>query len=154
MTNCLFCKIIAGEIPCYKVYEDENVLAFLDIKPLNPGHTLIVPKKHAEHLLESSEVDVCSILLAAKRIAPAIMQSVGALGCNVNFNVGHAGGQVIFHTHVHIIPRYADDGYKEWCRVEENIKDNLDGVAERVREFLKNDGCVDGVCLSRLPNQN
>ncbi|HBR80111.1 MAG: Histidine triad (HIT) protein [Candidatus Uhrbacteria bacterium GW2011_GWE2_45_35] len=136
MTNCLFCNIIAGEIPCHKIYEDENVLAFLDIKPLNPGHTLIVPKKHAEHLLESTNEEVMAVMTAAKKIAPGIMESVGAMGCNINFNVGHSAGQIIFHTHLHIIPRYEDDGYKEWCRTEDLI-DNLSDVAERIQEVFE-----------------
>jgi len=135
MSTCIFCQIIAGESPSHKIYEDEKVLAFLDIKPLNPGQTVVVPKKHAEHLLESTDEEIVSLILAAKKIAPIIMQSVGAQGCNINFNVGHSAGQMIFHTHLNIIPRYDDDGYKEWCRIEE-VKDNLLDVSERIRDGL------------------
>lgn len=133
--DCLFCKIIAGEIPCHKIYEDENILAFLDIKPLNPGHALVIPKKHAEHLLETSEEDAGALMNAAKKIAPAIMQSVGASGCNVNCNIGRAAGQLIFHTHFHIIPRYDNDGFEPWRR-DEDIGDGLSEVAERIRGVL------------------
>jgi len=136
MSTCIFCQIIAGEAPSHKIYEDEKVLAFLDTKPLNPGQTVVVPKKHAEHLLESTDEEITSLILAAKKIAPVVMQSVGAQGCNINFNVGHSAGQVIFHTHLNLIPRYDDDGYKEWCRIDE-VKDNLLDVSERIRDGLE-----------------
>lgn len=133
--NCLFCKIIAGEIPCHKIYEDEKILAFLDIKPLNPGHTIIVPKKHADHLLETDDEGAAALMKAAKKIAPVIMQSVGAPGCNFHCNVGHAAGQVVFHTHFHVIPRYTNDGFEPWIR-KDNASDGLADVACRIRNLL------------------
>lgn len=136
MNECLFCKIVAGEIPCHKIYEDDQVLAFLDIKPLNPGHAQLVPKHHSEHLLEAGEEDARAIIDAAKKIVPAILQSVGALGCNIHSNIGHAAGQVVFHTHVHLIPRYEDDGFQAWHRDGE-VSDGLSEVAERIRDSLK-----------------
>jgi histidine triad (HIT) family protein len=145
MPECLFCQIAAGNIPCHKIYEDENVLAFLDIHPLNPGHTQIIPKKHSGHLLEADEIDARAIMDAAKKITPAILQCVGAPGCNFHSNIGRAAGQVIFHTHVHLIPRYADDGFQDWERTGE-VSDGLASVAERIRDFLKDDGCADGIC--------
>lgn len=135
MTPCLFCQIVAGEIPCSKIYEDDQILAFLDIHPLNPGHTLLVPKKHAEHLLESSLEDAVALISAAKKIVPAIMASVGAQGCNVTFNIGHSAGQVVFHTHLHVIPRYDNDGYKPWERNDETT-DSLESIAERIRDSM------------------
>jgi len=136
MPDCLFCKIIAGEIPCHKVYEDERVLAFLDIHPLNPGHTQLIPKRHSEHLLESNEEDSRAIIDAAKKIVPAILQSVGAPGCNIHSNIGHAAGQVVFHTHLHLIPRYDDDGFKDWQR-DGDVSDGLSDVAERIRGVVE-----------------
>lgn len=136
MSECLFCKIAAGEIPCHKVYEDDSVLAFLDIKPLNPGHALIIPKHHATHLLETAEEDARALIGVAKKIAPAIVQSVGATGCNVNCNIGRSAGQLVFHTHVHVIPRYDDDGFKPWSR-EECFSDDLAEVAQRIREAFE-----------------
>jgi len=135
MPNCLFCQIVAGEIPCHKVYEDENVLAFLDIHPLNPGHTQIIPKIHSEHLLEARGEDFGAVMEAAKKITPAILQSVGAPGCNIHSNIGRAAGQVVFHTHVHLIPRYDDDGFQEWERTGQ-VSNGLEGVAERIRDIL------------------
>lgn len=133
--NCLFCQIIKGEIPCNKVFENDQVLAFLDIKPLNPGHTLIIPKQHAEHLLETNEVEARAVMDVAKKITPAILESVGAQGCNVTCNIGRAAGQIIFHTHVHVIPRYEGDGFEAWHRDGE-VSDGLSEVAERIRYLL------------------
>lgn len=136
MPDCLFCKIIAGEIPCHKIFEDDLTLAFLDIKPLNPGHALVIPKNHSEHLLETSIEDARAIMNTAKKITPVIMQSVGANGCNVTCNIGHSAGQIIFHTHVHVIPRYDDDGFKSWQRDGE-VSDGLAEVAERIKERIR-----------------
>lgn len=136
MSECLFCKIAAGEIPCHKIYDDRLVLAFLDIKPLNPGHALIIPKRHAAHLLETSDEEARALMETAKKIAPAIVQSVGATGCNVNCNIGRSAGQLVFHTHLHVIPRYEDDGFKPWQRDGE-VSDSLADVAQRIRAALE-----------------
>lgn len=110
-------------------------MAFLDIKPLNPGHTVIATKKHADHLLETDSDDVHALVSVIRRIAPAIMQSVGAPGCNVHCNVGHAAGQVVFHTHFHIIPRYTNDGFEPWSR-DKNSEDSLADVSEKIRRLI------------------
>jgi histidine triad (HIT) family protein len=135
MPDCLFCKIVAGEIPCHKIYEDNSVLAFLDIKPLNPGHTLLVPKEHAENLLDSSTDTATALISTAKKITSAILQSVGASACNITFNNGAAAGQVVLHTHLHIIPRFKGDGFEAWHR-EGLSSDVLPGVAKRIRDVL------------------
>ncbi|MEX2034468.1 MAG: HIT family protein [Xanthobacteraceae bacterium] len=105
--NNIFAKIIRGELPCYKVYEDDKVLAFLDIMPRAPGHTLVLPKAPARNILDIEPADLAAVALAAQKIAKTAVKVFGADGVTVQqFNEG-AGGQVVFHLHLHIIPRRA-----------------------------------------------
>lgn len=106
MTDCLFCKIIAGDIPSHKVYEDENVLAFLDIGPVSRGHTLFVPKNHATDLVSGSPDDAAALIRAAHNIIPAFLERLGAVAHNLALNSGADAGQIVFHTHLHFMPRY------------------------------------------------
>ncbi len=103
----IFAKILRGELPCYKVYEDDKVLAFLDIMPRAPGHTLVLPKSSARNLLDVEPDDLAAVARAAQKIAKAAMNAFSADGITIQqFNEG-AGGQVVFHLHVHVIPRKA-----------------------------------------------
>lgn len=105
--NNIFAKIIRGELPCHKVYEDDKVLAFLDIMPRAPGHTLVLPKAPARNILDIEPDDLAAVALAAQKIAKTAVKVFGADGVTVQqFNEG-AGGQVVFHLHLHIIPRRA-----------------------------------------------
>ena len=105
--NNIFAKILRGELPCHKVYEDDKVLAFLDIMPRAPGHTLVLPKAPARNLLDVAPDDLAAVMQAAQKIAKAAMKVFGADGITIQqFNEG-AGGQVVFHLHVHVIPRKA-----------------------------------------------
>jgi histidine triad (HIT) family protein len=105
--NNIFAKILRGELPCHRVYEDENTLAFLDIMPRAPGHTLVLPKAPARNILDVSPDDLAHVHKVAQRIAKAAMGVFGAEGITIQqFNEG-AGGQVVFHLHVHVIPRKA-----------------------------------------------
>jgi histidine triad (HIT) family protein len=124
---CIFCKIINGEIPSYKIYEDESTFAFLDIKPVNPGHTLIIPKKHYQNLEEISETDLQSLILVVKKIGAKIKQELGVPGYNCYENNDPVAGQVIPHLHFHIIPRLENDGFKYWSG-----SDYLSGQAEEL----------------------
>lgn len=110
--DCLFCKIIAGEIPCSKVYEDDDFLGFLDLYPVNPGHTLIVPKVHFRNLLDVPADVAAKTYGVASKVAAAVMQAMNADGINLVQNNEEAGGQVVFHSHLHLIPRFSDDGLK------------------------------------------
>lgn len=103
--QCLFCSIVSGEIPCQKIYEDENTFAFLDIGPVSEGHTLVVPKVHAVDLASGSLEAAERMMRTVYRIAPAILKAVGADGYNLGMNHGEAAGQDVMHTHVHIMPR-------------------------------------------------
>ena len=112
--DCIFCKIIAGQIPSFKVYEDENVLAFLDIAPVNSGHTLVVPKKHFTNLEEISKDELCQLAVAIKKVGKAIKDGLGAEGYNVMENNDPIAGQIVPHLHFHVIPRRSGDGLKLW----------------------------------------
>jgi histidine triad (HIT) family protein len=134
MTNqdCIFCKIINNEIPAAKVYEDEQVLAFLDINPVNPGHTLVIPKEHHETLLEMTEQAVDKVFNVGRKIASTMKEALDAPGVNIAMNVGEAAGQVVFHAHLHVMPRFEGDGHALF-----KGKPYPDGEMEKVQEKLK-----------------
>jgi len=110
MENCVFCRIIRGEIPADKVYEDGHILAFLDIAPLNKGHTLVIPKEHFFSVTETPPELLAAIMQAAARIGAAMMRAVDADGFNLILSNGACAGQVVQHTHLHVVPRFPDDG--------------------------------------------
>ena len=112
--DCLFCKIAAGEIPCAKVYEDEHILAFLDIHPIAKGHTLVLPKAHCPTLLDVPDSEGEYLIGALRRVAKAVQQECGADGFNCIQNNFAAAGQMVFHSHWHIIPRFENDGLPDW----------------------------------------
>jgi len=107
--QCVFCKIIAGEVPCYKVYEDAKVLSFLDIQPATAGHIVVIPKKHYSVLPQIPDDEAAYLFTAAKQLAGAVFDSVGAQGITIMQNNGAAAGQTVPHVRVHIIPRYPED---------------------------------------------
>jgi histidine triad (HIT) family protein len=113
-TDCLFCKIITGEIPSQKIFEDGKTFAFLDIHPINRGHALVVPKSHHDNMLETPEDTFTQVMRTAQFLAPKIKKALNADGINIGINNGRAAGQLIFHLHVHIIPRFTNDGHVSW----------------------------------------
>lgn len=129
MLMCIFCKIINNEVPCDKVYEDDKVLAFLDIKPINPGHTLIVPKTHCKNLEEISEDDLASLMIVVKKVGKLLKEKLNVIGYNVHENNDLIAGQEVPHIHFHLVPRVEGDGLKNWRRGE--YKDG------EVKEILK-----------------
>lgn len=112
MENCIFCKIANSEIPSATVYEDADFRAILDIAPAAKGHVIILPKKHAANLFEADEELLSKALLVAKKVAAAMMKALGCDGVNVLQNNFEAAGQTVFHLHIHLIPRYKEDGLK------------------------------------------
>lgn len=104
--DCLFCRIIAGEIPSRRVYEDETAYAFLDLSPWHEGHTLVVPRRHSIDVLADDEV-LSEIAPAVARVGRLLKERLGATACNILANAGADSGQEVFHSHVHVIPRYA-----------------------------------------------
>ncbi len=113
--DCIFCKIIKGEIPSSKVYEDESFIAILDISPANKGHTLVIPKEHIETFLDADTDMAAALNRVAHDVAEAVVKTTGCDGYNLLINNKKSSGQLVPHLHLHIIPRYEDDGIKlEW----------------------------------------
>ncbi|HQU07851.1 MAG: hypothetical protein B7X04_02160 [Parcubacteria group bacterium 21-54-25] len=132
MEDTLFAKIIRREIPADVVYEDDETLAFLDIHPNNPGHTLVIPKEPAQNIFDISDEALSAMTRTARKIAPAIMRAVDADGMNLVMNNKKAAGQLVFHAHLHLIPRFADDGLRSWPR-KEYAPGEAGAVAEKIR---------------------
>ena len=131
--NCIFCKIINGEIPCYKVYEDDKVLAFLDISQASKGHTLIVPKIHYANMLECDEETVAYIYKIANKLGNQIVNSLGAKGMNILTNINEVAGQTVKHFHIHLLPRYNDeDGVKIDFISSNPSKEDLESVLKLI----------------------
>lgn len=136
--NCIFCKIIRGEIPSTRVYEDEHTLAFLDIGPLVKGHTLIIPKQHFDSLRDAAPEAAAQVMVTAQKIARAQLNGLGADGVNIHQANGRVAGQVVPHLHVHVVPRFKDDGYHwNWKAGKYAAPDEAAGVAEKIRQGLK-----------------
>lgn len=132
MNNCLFCKIIAKEIPSAVVYEDDDILAFLDIKPVNPGHTLVVPKTHSDGFHDANPETLKTLILVTQEIANAVALAMGTTGFNLEENNGAIAGQVIPHLHLHVVPRRPDDGLKHWPGTA-----YAEGESEKVAALIK-----------------
>lgn len=134
--NCLFCKIIAGEIPSSKVYEDEKCYAFLDLHPVNIGHTLLVPKEHSTNLYDVSDEIIAHMGVVMKKLATAIKSAVSADGINIEMNNDPVAGQLIFHTHLHIVPRFIGDGFAHWHGARGYNEGEMQNVAEKISKLL------------------
>lgn len=138
--NCIFCKIIAGEIPAAKVYENEHVLAFLDISQVTEGHTLVIPKKHEKDIYELSEQSAAHVFQVIPKIANAIKKQFQPVGLNLLNNNGSQAGQSVFHYHVHLLPRYGhEDGFGAiWHTNNENYTpEKLNEIAKRIAEGIE-----------------
>ena len=133
--SCIFCKIIKGDIPSEKIYEDEKYLAFLDIKPVKAGHTLVIPKKHYDNLLAAPDAELEGLLDVAKKVGVAVMAATGSDGMNFTSNIGVSAGQVIFHTHFHLIPRKTGDRLVSWPH-REYANGEFAKIGQAVREKL------------------
>jgi histidine triad (HIT) family protein len=118
MSDCIFCKIINKKLPCYQIYEDDNFLAFLDIEPISKGHTLIIPKKHYNTFEETPIELLSEMIKVVNKVGIAIKKATKADAFNIGLNNGKAAGQLIMHTHFHIIPRFNDDGLHTWPSIE------------------------------------
>ncbi len=136
MTDCIFCKIVAGDIPCTKVYEDEVCLAFMDIMPLATGHVLVIPKHHYPRLTDMPGEVVAHIGGRLPELAAAMKKALGAGAMNLLQNDGRAAGQAVFHVHFHLIPRCEDDGLGyRWAAKPADV-DRLASQAEAIRGEL------------------
>ncbi|MCK3904785.1 HIT family protein [Streptococcus suis] len=133
MSDCIFCKIIAGEIPASKVYEDDQVLAFLDITQVTKGHTLVIPKKHYRNVLDMDAEAAGQLFTAVPAIARQLKEKLGASGLNIVNNNEEAAGQTVFHTHIHLLPRFdQNDGLDIQFKVNEPDFPSLANLAQEV----------------------
>lgn len=135
MENCIFCQIVAGEIPASKVYEDDHVLAFLDISQVTKGHTLVIPKKHVRNLLDMDTETAQQVFAPVPNLARRLQVATGATGLNVLNNSEPVAGQTVFHAHIHLLPRFAEtDGLKVDFQINEPDFDQLGQLAQAINE--------------------
>jgi len=131
--DCLFCKIVAGELPSQRVDSDERTVAFMDISPATRGHALVVPREHSTNLLEADPDDLAAVAIAAQRLAKRAVERLGADGVNLINSCGQAAWQTVFHLHMHVIPRYADDPLKLPWIPSPGDSDEIAATAELLR---------------------
>ncbi|MDD5204531.1 MAG: HIT family protein [Desulfobacterales bacterium] len=139
MAECIFCKIVRGEMPCFKVYENEHVLAFADINPISEGHTLIIPKKHFENLWEIQDEELSAIHLASRKLAHAIRESLNPLGLAALQLNGKGANQVVMHYHLHLIPRLGGSPalpVTEW-ELKPGNRDAIRETAQKIAAAVK-----------------
>jgi len=136
MSTCVFCRIVAGEIPATRVYENEVVLAFMDIGQVNPGHVLVATKDHVENVYALDDAQAAAVARAAARIARAIRSAFAPAGLSVYQANGAAAGQTVFHYHVHLVPRLEGDGMAVHWPVQNPPRDALEAHAARIRAAL------------------
>ena len=136
MSDCVFCKIVAGQIPSTKVYEDEHTLAFMDLGQVNPGHVLVAEKKHAPHLFELDETQAAAVARACVKVSKAIQSAFKPEGLSVYQANGKAAGQTVFHYHVHLLPRHAGDGMELTWPVKNPPREKLEDYAAKIRAEL------------------
>ena len=135
--NCIFCKIVSGEIPSTIIDQNELAFAFLDIHPGNPGHTLVVPKRHAENIFETSAEEWAAMSALVHTLSKAIEKATGAHGLNIKMNNREPGGQEVMHAHVHIVPRYKGDGIIKPIQQTHRYKgDEAEAMREKIRAAL------------------
>ena len=134
--DCIFCKIVAGEIPSFKLFEDEATLAFMDINPANEGHALVVPKEHAPDLYAVSDEALARTSVTAKRVAAALARTLNPDGLNLVQCNGAAAAQSVMHFHVHVLPRVTDDELAMNWGLKLGDIDAIGRLAERIRVWM------------------
>ena len=141
LTDCIFCKIVRKEIPASIIYEDGEVLAFLDIKPFSPGHTLVIPKRHFENIYDIPEDTIAQLYKVVKKMAVAVKNGIDTEGISIIQSNEMAGSQGIFHFHTHVIPRYFGDKMNEVGVIWESDVtvglEELNPIAEKIKNTLK-----------------
>lgn len=135
MNVCIFCKIIAKEVPAEVVYENGKTIAFLDIKPVNPGHVLVVPKEHYPDFASTPPEQLGDIVAVAQKIARAAMTALGVNGFNIGINNGRVAGQLVDHMHLHVMPRDEGDGHEHW-HGKPYAEGEMAEVGQKLRQLL------------------
>ena len=136
MEQCIFCKIAAGSIPAEKVYEDDYFVAFLDINPVNKGHTLVMPKIHHETIIEMPEELAGGMAIITERVAKAIFQALNPDGIKLEQNNGEAAGQLVPHVHFHVVPRYRGDHERESRTLKYDSEEETRDYAKRIGDLI------------------
>ena len=136
MDNCIFCKIIKKEVPAEIIYENESFIAFVDLRPTNYGHSLLVPKEHYENIYVLPENVLKNLGFEIQKLSKAVKKSMGADGINVHMNNEKASGQIIFHAHIHIIPRYENDGLIHFTQKEYTNLDQIKEIGKKIRREI------------------
>jgi len=136
MSNCVFCRIVAKEIPATVVHEDEHTLAFMDLGQVNPGHVLVAVKKHAENIFALDEAQAAAVFGAAAKVARAIRGAFEPQGLSVYQANGAAAGQTVFHLHIHLVPRHDGDGMALTWPVKNPPREKLAEYAQKIRAKL------------------
>ena len=131
--DCTFCKIVAGEIPSHKIDEDDKTLAFMDINPWTKGHALVIPKEHSRNIYDADPEDLAAAHKSAQRVAQRMRERLNCEGINVLQSSEPVAMQTVFHTHVHVIPRYSDDGLRLPAHPQPAEHEELAGLAEQLR---------------------
>ena len=138
MKDCIFCKIIAGEIPSRKIYEDDLVYAFMDIGPINYGHTLVIPKEHHTSSATIPEATAGRMFRVGSRIGVALKRALDADAFNLHLADGTCAGQVVMHAHLHIVPRWADDGFHwNWRQLKYESEEKRIELCEKIKARFK-----------------
>lgn len=132
MDDCIFCKIVSGEIPSTKIYEDDTVLAFLDISQTTRGHTLLIPKKHYRNILAMTNEEAAALFSKTPALANQLVNALKADGINIILNSEKIAGQTVFHTHIHLLPRYSDDEGPDFLHTPQHDYD-LAAIARQIR---------------------
>ncbi len=135
--NCIFCKIIAGELPCTKLYEDAATLAFMDINPVSPGHALAIPKGHAKDVFAIDEEAISATVRTARKVARALRAALSPAGINLLQSSGPAAGQSVFHLHFHVIPRHSGDGLRFNWQMVPGDKADIERIAALIRARIE-----------------
>jgi histidine triad (HIT) family protein len=130
--DCIFCRIVAGNALCSPVYDDDRVLAFMDINPATSGHLLVVPKRHATHLADLDQSEGAAVFATAQRLAAAARDALAAEGVNLFLADGEVAGQEVFHVHLHVLPRHQGDGFGVRAQFEHPERAFLDAQAARI----------------------
>ena len=132
--DCIFCKIIRGEIPSFKVFEDDAVLAFMDINPIAPGHSLVIPKFHTENIMDAPEAWAAVTVNGIQRLARAVNKTLSPEGINILQTNGPGAAQSVLHLHMHVVPRWAGDDMKMNWGIEPGDMDAIGKLAEQIRQ--------------------
>jgi histidine triad (HIT) family protein len=131
--DCIFCKIVSGEIPSHKIDEDDKTLAFMDINPWTRGHALVIPKEHSRNIYDANPDDLAATHVTAQRLAKRALDVLGAEGINILQSSEPVAMQTVFHLHVHVIPRYSDDGLRMPAHPQPAEHEELAELAEKLR---------------------